>query len=80
MTHTTEFKCLMACLIFLPKERMQKYPYEDLTPDTIYLDLENKFATEFSASLGMSKQLPLRVWEILVVAVLWQRLRRVGRL
>jgi hypothetical protein len=61
MTHTTEFKRLMACLIFLPKERMQKSPYEDLTSDTIHLDLANMFATEFSASLGMSKQPPLRV-------------------
>jgi len=40
---------------------MQKSPYEDLTSDTIHLDLENMFATEFSASLGMSKQPPLRV-------------------
>ncbi|KAH9027675.1 hypothetical protein EDB84DRAFT_1589036 [Lactarius hengduanensis] len=61
LTHTNEFKRLMACLIFLPKERMQKSPYEDLTSDTIHLDLENMFATEFSASLGMSKQPPLRV-------------------
>jgi E3 ubiquitin-protein transferase RMND5 len=60
-THTAEFKRLMACLIFLPKERMQKSPYEDLTSDTIDLDLENMFATEFSASLGMSKQAPLKV-------------------
>jgi E3 ubiquitin-protein transferase RMND5 len=59
-THTAEFKRLMACLIFLPKERMQKSPYEDLTSDTIDLDLENMFATEFSASLGMSKQPPLK--------------------
>jgi CTLH/CRA C-terminal to LisH motif domain len=60
-THTAEFKRLMACLIFLPKERMQKSPYEDLTSDSIDLDLENMFATEFSASLGMSKQAPLKV-------------------
>ena len=40
---------------------MQKSPYEDLTSETIHLDLENMFATEFSASLGMSKQPSLRV-------------------
>ena len=51
-THLAELKRLMGCLIFLPKERMQKSPYEDLTSDTIHLDLENMFATEFSASLG----------------------------
>jgi CTLH/CRA C-terminal to LisH motif domain len=60
-THSAELKRLMGCLIFLPKERMQKSPYEDLTSETIHLDLENMFATEFSASLGMSKQPPLRV-------------------
>jgi CTLH/CRA C-terminal to LisH motif domain len=60
-THPVEVKRLMGCLVFLPKERMQKSPYEDLTSDTIHLDLENMFATEFSASLGMSKQPPLRV-------------------
>jgi hypothetical protein len=60
-THPAELKRLMGCLIFLPKERMQKSPYEDLTSDTIHLDLENMFATEFSASLGMSKRPPLRV-------------------
>ncbi|KAI0273395.1 hypothetical protein BC834DRAFT_921486 [Gloeopeniophorella convolvens] len=60
-THAAEFKRLMACLIFVPKERMQASPYEDLTSDSIHLDLENMFATEFSASLGMSKQPPLRV-------------------
>ena len=59
--HPAELKRLMGCLIFLPKERMQKSPYEDLTSEAIHLDLENIFATEFSASLGMSKQPPLRV-------------------
>jgi len=60
-SHPAELKRLMGCLIFLPKERMQKSPYEDLTSEAIHLDLENMFATEFSASLGMSKQPPLRV-------------------
>ena len=40
---------------------MQKSPYEDLTSDSIHLELENMFTTEFSASLGMSKRPPLRV-------------------
>jgi hypothetical protein len=60
-SHPAELKRLMGCLIFLPKERMQTSPYEDLTSDSIHLDLENMFATEFSASLGMSKRPPLRV-------------------
>ena len=40
---------------------MQKSPYENLTLDLIHRELENMFATEFSASLGMSKRPPLRV-------------------
>ena len=60
-SHPAELKRLMGCLIFLPKERMQKSPYEDLTSEAIHLDLEHMFATEFSSSLGMSKQPPLRV-------------------
>ncbi|KAI0302243.1 RING-type zinc-finger-domain-containing protein [Russula brevipes] len=68
-THPAEVKRLMGCLIFLPKERMQNSPYEDLTSETIYLDLENMFATGFCASLGMSKQPPLRVVGILAVEI-----------
>ena len=36
-------------------------PYKDLTLDLIHRELENMFATEFSASLGMSKRPPLKV-------------------
>ena len=59
--HSAKLKHLMGCMIFLPKERMQKSPYEDLVLNLIHHELENMFATEFSASLGMSKRPPLRV-------------------
>ena len=51
-SHPAELKRLMGCLIFLPKERMQKSPYEDLTSDSIHLELENMFATESQRELG----------------------------
>ncbi|KAI0064615.1 hypothetical protein BV25DRAFT_1881953 [Artomyces pyxidatus] len=60
-SHPIEFQRLMACLMFLPLERMRTSPYRDLTDPALHLDLEPLFATEFSASLGMSKQAPLRV-------------------
>lgn len=41
--------------------RLDKSPYADLASPTVHFDLEPMFATEFSASLGMSKQPPLRV-------------------
>ena len=60
-SHPAVLKRLMGCLIFLPMERMQKSPYEDFTSDSIHCELENIFVTEFSASLGVSKRLPLRI-------------------
>ncbi|KAI0046125.1 hypothetical protein FA95DRAFT_1680031 [Auriscalpium vulgare] len=60
-THAPELRRLMAALMFVPRERMQKSPYEDLTLPAVHQELEPMFATEFSASLGMSKQAPLRV-------------------
>ena len=53
-SHLAKLKRLMGCLIFLPKECMQKLPYEDLMLDLIHRELENMFATEFSVSLEMS--------------------------
>lgn len=41
--------------------RLDKSPYADLGSPAVHLDLVPMFATEFSASLGMSKQAPLRV-------------------
>lgn len=51
-THPAELKRLIGYLIFLPEEQVQKSPYKDLTSDTIHLELENMFATEFGANLG----------------------------
>ncbi|TFY66151.1 hypothetical protein EVG20_g4944 [Dentipellis fragilis] len=60
-SHTLEFQRLMSCIIYLPLARLQASPYADLASPAVHFDLEPMFATEFSASLGMSKQAPLRV-------------------
>lgn len=58
-THPAEFQRLLSCIMYLP--RLDKSPYTDLASPIVHFDLEPMFATEFSASLGMSKQAPLRV-------------------
>lgn len=41
--------------------RILKSPYADLADPSIHTDLQSMFATEYCASLGMSRQAPLRV-------------------
>ncbi|KAL4074481.1 CTLH/CRA C-terminal to lish motif domain-containing protein [Scleroderma yunnanense] len=59
--HTAEFKRLMACVAYLPKNKLERSPYADLTSPTVHSDLESLFAIEYCARLGMSRQVPLRV-------------------
>jgi len=59
--HTAEFQRLMTSVIYLPKDRLQRSPYFDLALDSVHTDLEPLFAKEYCASLGMSRQVPLRV-------------------
>lgn len=59
--HALEFKRLMACLAFLPKQKLERSPYADLASPSLHTDLEPLFAKEYCASLGMSRQVPLRV-------------------
>jgi len=59
--HAAEFKRLMASVMYLPKKRLQRSPYADLTLDSVHTDLEPLFAKEYCANLGMSRQVPLRV-------------------
>lgn len=59
--HTAEIHRLMNCLSFLPASRLQGSPYADLTSPSLHADLEPMFAKEYCASLGMSRQVPLRV-------------------
>ncbi|KAK0210699.1 CTLH/CRA C-terminal to lish motif domain-containing protein [Desarmillaria ectypa] len=59
--HEDEFKRLMACLAFLPLSRLKTSPYADLASPSLHWDLEPLFAKEYCASLGMSKQVPLKV-------------------
>ncbi|KIP09492.1 hypothetical protein PHLGIDRAFT_86552 [Phlebiopsis gigantea 11061_1 CR5-6] len=57
----SEINRLMSCIIYLPIARLQASPYADLASPTLHLDLEPMFAKEYCASLGMSRQVPLRV-------------------
>jgi len=59
--HAHEFKRLMACLAYLPRKRLERSPYADLASPSLHTDLEPLFAKEYCASLGMSRQVPLRV-------------------
>ena len=59
--HGPEFKRLMTCIAFLPLSKLQNSIYRDLALPTLHFDLEPLFAKEYCASLGMSRQLPLRV-------------------
>ena len=52
---------LLACLAYVPLSRLQHSPYADLASPALHLELEPMFATEYCASLGMSRQVPLRV-------------------
>ncbi|KAF8831340.1 hypothetical protein HHX47_DHR1000695 [Lentinula edodes] len=59
--HQVEFQRLLNCVIYLPLSRLQSSPYADLASPSMHLELEPLFAKEYSASLGMSRQVPLRV-------------------
>jgi hypothetical protein len=61
MEFTHEFKRLTACIAYLPLKKLQASPYADLVEPSIHLDLENLFAKEFCANMGMSRAPPLRV-------------------
>lgn len=51
----------MNCVTYLPLPRLQDSVYKDLALPTLHFDLEPLFAKEYCASLGMSRQVPLRV-------------------
>ncbi|KZT11400.1 uncharacterized protein LAESUDRAFT_734266 [Laetiporus sulphureus 93-53] len=59
--HEPEIRRLMTCMLYLPLARLQLSPYADLASPSLHSDLEPMFAKEYCASLGMSKQVPLRV-------------------
>jgi len=61
LNHTPEIQRLMACVIYLPLSRLKTSPYADLASPSIHLDLDPMFAREYCASLGMSRQIPLKV-------------------
>ena len=51
----------MACIMYLPLVRLRVSPYSDLASPNIYTDIDPMFAREYCASLGMSRQIPLKV-------------------
>jgi E3 ubiquitin-protein transferase RMND5 len=59
--HEGEFQRLMTCPAYLPLSKLQHSQYADLASPSLHFDLENMFAKEYCASLGMSRQVPLRV-------------------
>lgn len=59
--HAVDFKRLLTCVAYLPLSKLQNSPYADLASPSLHFDLEPLFAKEYCASLGMSKQVPLRV-------------------
>ncbi|KAF7322935.1 CTLH domain-containing protein [Mycena chlorophos] len=59
--HEAEVGRLYGCIAYLPLTRMQTSPYADLASPSLHFDLEPLFAKEYCASLGMSRQVPLRV-------------------
>lgn len=59
--HATDIKRLMTCMLYLPLTRLQTSPYADFASPSLHSDLEPLFAKEYCASLGMSRQVPLRV-------------------
>ena len=59
--HRAEVQRLMTCVLYLPTSKLLKSPYADLADPSVHSDLQNMFATEYCASLGMSRQAPLRV-------------------
>ncbi|KAF5381024.1 hypothetical protein D9615_003911 [Tricholomella constricta] len=59
--HELELKRLMGCVAYLPLSKLQTSPYADLAFPSLHFELEPLFAKEYCASLGMSRQVPLRV-------------------
>ena len=59
--HEAEIRRLMACIAYLPLPKLQRSPYQDLAQPQLHFDLEALFAKEYCATLGMSRQVPLRV-------------------
>jgi E3 ubiquitin-protein transferase RMND5 len=57
--YPSDINRLINCITYV--SRLQSSPYSDLASPALHYDLEPMFAKEFCASLGMSRQVPLRV-------------------
>lgn len=56
-----EVSRLMACIAYLPEAKLRMSPYAELASPSLHDDLVPLFSKEYCASLGMSRQDPLRV-------------------
>lgn len=59
--HAQEVHRLITCIVYLPLPKLMASPYADLASPALHMDLQPGFAKEYCASLGLSKQVPLRV-------------------
>lgn len=59
--HSQEIHRLTTCIIYLPLPKLVNSPYGDLASPALHKDLKPSFAREYCASLGLGKQVPLRV-------------------
>lgn len=57
--YTDDINRLLVCILYRPA--FESLPYPDLASASVHLDLEPMFAKEYCASLGMSRQVPLRI-------------------
>jgi len=59
--HMPEVRRLMGCLVYFPVPGLLASPYADFASPSVQWDLDPMFAREYCASLGMSRQIPLKV-------------------
>lgn len=57
--HLSEIQRLSTCVLY--RSSLQDSPYADLASPSLHWDLDPMFAREYCASLGMSRQIPLKV-------------------
>jgi E3 ubiquitin-protein transferase RMND5 len=61
-TYGPEISRLFTSMAFMRGTQLrEKSPYADLASPSLHLELEPMFAKEYCASLGMSRQVPLRI-------------------
>lgn len=59
--HAEEIRKLITCVLYFPLSKLALSPYSEYANPNIHIEVGLEFAQEYCASLGLSKQLPLRV-------------------